>query len=191
MFGSQWVASQLNMSAVTALPPISHVRPMIMEIGTVYSSTMKSPYMKALKRPSAGLCDCFMKKETVIGTIGKTHGVSSMAKPQRIASIISAHRLSPPLAVADAGCSNASLRSAPPFASLTVPPLTVPRVAWFSLPGIGLPLLRVTENSQCSGAAQNWSLQPLQVNSPFTVASSPTNLTFWENTAVSKKTSSP
>ena len=35
MFGSQWVASQLNMSAVTAFPPISQVSPIIMLIGTV------------------------------------------------------------------------------------------------------------------------------------------------------------
>ena len=34
-FGSQWVASQLNMSAVTALPPISHVRPIMTLMGTV------------------------------------------------------------------------------------------------------------------------------------------------------------
>ena len=93
MFGNQWVASQLNMSAVTALPPISQVKPVIIEIGTVYSSTMKSPYMKALKRPSAGLWDCFMKKEMVIGTMGNTQGVRSMANPHRIASMISAHKL--------------------------------------------------------------------------------------------------
>ena len=36
-----------------------------------------------------------MKKETVIGTIGKTHGVRSIAKPQRIASRISA-QIEPP-----------------------------------------------------------------------------------------------
>ena len=34
-FGNQWVASQLNMSAVTAAPPRILVRPMIMLIGTV------------------------------------------------------------------------------------------------------------------------------------------------------------
>ena len=33
-----------------------------------------------------------MKNETVIGTIGNTHGVKSMANPQRIASMISAQR---------------------------------------------------------------------------------------------------
>ncbi|HAY17865.1 MAG TPA: hypothetical protein DCY24_01300 [Rikenellaceae bacterium] len=34
----------------------------------------------------------------------------------------------------------------------------------------------VTENSQTSGAAQNWSLQPLQETSPVTVASFAVNL---------------
>ncbi len=42
-FGSQCVASQLNMSAVTVFPPIIHVRPMITLIGTVYKRTMKRP----------------------------------------------------------------------------------------------------------------------------------------------------
>ena len=35
IFGSQWVESQLNMSAVTASPPITLVSRMIREIGTV------------------------------------------------------------------------------------------------------------------------------------------------------------
>ena len=35
MFGSQWVESQLKMSAVTASPPMSFVSIMITEIGTV------------------------------------------------------------------------------------------------------------------------------------------------------------
>ena len=35
MFGSQWVDSQLKMSAVTPLPPTSHVMPMMRQIGTV------------------------------------------------------------------------------------------------------------------------------------------------------------
>ena len=53
MFGSQWVESQLKISAVTVSPPRSQVRPMMMLMGTVYSSTMKRPYMRALKRPPA------------------------------------------------------------------------------------------------------------------------------------------
>ena len=35
MLGSQWVDSQLKMSAVTVSPPSIHVRPMIMLMGTV------------------------------------------------------------------------------------------------------------------------------------------------------------
>ena len=42
-FGSQWVESQLKMSAVTASPPIARVSIIIMEMGTVYSSTMNRP----------------------------------------------------------------------------------------------------------------------------------------------------
>ena len=52
---------------------------------------MKSPYMNALKRPLAGVSLPFMKKETVIGTIGNTQGVRSIAKPQSIASSIRDH----------------------------------------------------------------------------------------------------
>ena len=43
IFGSQWVESQLKMSAVTPLPPTSLVTPMMALIGTVYSSTIKRP----------------------------------------------------------------------------------------------------------------------------------------------------
>ena len=56
---------------------------------------MKNPYIIALNRPCAGVDEPFIKKETVIGTIGNTHGVSSIANPQRIASRISAQIESP------------------------------------------------------------------------------------------------
>ena len=59
---------------------------------------MKNPYMAARKRPSAGLPEPFMKNETVIGTIGKTQGVSSAANPQRIASMMSDQSVPPPAA---------------------------------------------------------------------------------------------
>ena len=48
---------------------------------------------EAFRRPWRAFSLPFMKKETVIGTIGNTHGVSSIANPHRIASRISAHRL--------------------------------------------------------------------------------------------------
>ena len=57
---------------------------------------MKRPYRAAFKRPWRGLSLPFMKKDTVIGTIGNTHGVSSIANPHRIASRIRAQR--PPAA---------------------------------------------------------------------------------------------
>ena len=59
---------------------------------------MKNPYMPARRRPAAGLPALFIKNETVIGTIGKTQGVSRAANPQRIASIISAQSVPPPAA---------------------------------------------------------------------------------------------
>ena len=63
---------------------------MIAAIGTVYSATMKRPYISARNLPRALFSEPFRKKETVMGTIGKTQGVSSAAKPQRMASIINA-----------------------------------------------------------------------------------------------------
>ena len=86
MLGSQWVASQLNISAVMVSPPRAHVRPIITQMGTVYRSTMKRPYMAALKRPLAADPLLFRKKDTVMGTMGKTQGVRSIRKPQRMAS---------------------------------------------------------------------------------------------------------
>ena len=50
---------------------------------------MKSPYIDALNLPAAGDEAPFMKKDTVIGTIGNTHGVSRAANPHRIASMTS------------------------------------------------------------------------------------------------------
>ena len=128
---------------------------------------MKSPYMNALNRPSTGLADCFMKKEMVMGTIGNTQGVSSMAKPQRIASMISPHRL---------------------FEPVPELPAPVPEPVEGVERASGLPLSRGTLNSKCSGAAQNWSLQPLQVSSPLTVALPSSSFILWEKTAESKKT---
>ena len=70
-------------------------------MGTVYSKTMNRPYMKALNRPWCAFSDPFRKKETVIGIIGNTQGVRSMAKPQRMASMMRAHR--PPRSFASSG----------------------------------------------------------------------------------------
>ena len=51
---------------------------------------MKTPYMRALKRPPFS---CLMKKDTVMGTMGNTHGVRSMRKPHRMASRMRPQRL--------------------------------------------------------------------------------------------------
>ena len=56
---------------------------------------MNAPYISALKRPRRLFSSPLMKNDTVIGTIGNTHGVSSAAKPHSTASIISAH-IEPP-----------------------------------------------------------------------------------------------
>ena len=62
---------------------------------------MNSPYIAALNLPAATLSEPFMKNDTVIGTIGNTHGVRSIAKPQRMASMISIQS-DPPLSVSSA-----------------------------------------------------------------------------------------
>lgn len=77
---------------------------------------MKNPYMAARKRPRAGPPSPFMKNETVIGTIGNTQGVSRAAKPQRMASIISAQSVPPPVASCGAGTISAAVVSAVPEA---------------------------------------------------------------------------
>ena len=51
--------------------------------------------MAALKRPCATFSEPFMKNDTVIGTIGNTHGVRSMANPQRMASRMRAQMFLP------------------------------------------------------------------------------------------------
>ena len=38
--------------------------------------------MSAFRMPSARVLDCFVKKLTVMGIMGKTHGVSNAAKPK-------------------------------------------------------------------------------------------------------------
>ena len=52
---------------------------------------MKRPYNDALMRPRDAEPLFFIKKDTVIGTIGNTQGVSSAAKPHKIASMMSDH----------------------------------------------------------------------------------------------------
>ena len=58
---------------------------------------MKSPYIMARKRPFFASSPPFRKKEMVIGTIGNTHGVRSMANPHKMACKIKPHRDFPPV----------------------------------------------------------------------------------------------
>ena len=160
-FGSQCVASQLKMSAVTVSPPRRRVRPMMTQMGTVYSRTMNRPYMKALKRPWCTFSEPFRKKETVIGIIGNTQGVRSIAKPQRMASMMRAHR--PPRSFASSGS---------------------PMAVWWAAAGP-----TVTLKAYSSGKPHMSSVQACQVMEPSTVLPDST-VTSWEKTALSKKTRS-
>ena len=89
---------------------------------------MKSPNTDALIRPAAGEPLPFIKKDTVMGTIGNTQGVTSAAKPHRIASIIRPQSDSSPSA---------------------------PAAVTSSAAASGLPI--VTLNSQSSGELQLYS----------------------------------
>ena len=153
--------------------------------------------MKALKRPSAAVVDCFMKNDTVIGTIGNTHGVISMANPQRIASMMSVQSeptllLSSLETVSDEETS--SVLDSMVTSSETAESSSGESCADDSFDAalcVAPATASGMENSQDSGAAQNRSLHPLQETSPVTVASFPVNLTLWVRVTKSKNTFSP
>ena len=165
-FGSQCVASQLKMSLVTVAPPRMRVRPMMMDIGTVYSKTMNSPYIAARKRPRDLFSDPLRKNDTVIGTMGNTHGVSSEASPQRMASMISAQSVPSVSAAAEPFPGGASVASVPAAV----------------LDGF-------TSNSQSSGMPQRSPEQLCHVTVPLTAPSAERNFCF--RTYVSLATVSP
>src|SRR5574344_1317432 len=71
---------------------------------------MNNPYINALNLPAAGVDEPFMKNEIVIGIIGNTQGVRSMANPQSIASRMSPQR-EPELWLLSAGATVASFAS--------------------------------------------------------------------------------
>ena len=165
MLGSQCVASQLKMSLLTVSPPSILVRPMMMDIGTVYSRTMNRPYIAARKRPWDLFSEPFRKNETVIGTIGNTQGVSNEASPQRMASMINAQREPSVSAAAE-----------PPLAALTfAPPPALAAAA--------------ASKSQSSGIPQKSPEQLCQVTVPLTLPSGERNFCF--RTYVSLTTVSP
>ena len=111
-----------------------------------------------------------MKTDTVIGTIGNTHGVISMANPHRMASMIKAHR-DPSLSLLSPDAIPAS--SDEETSSDLVSMVTSSEGALAA----GTAAASGTENSHDSGAAQNLSLHPLHETSPVTVASLPVSLT--------------
>ena len=124
---------------------------------------MNSPYMKALKRPAAGVEEPFMKNDMVIGTIGNTQGVRSIANPHNTASSIRAHNEPP------ARCSSS--------------------VTFCEISGVSF--LSFISKFQSSGAPQELSVQLEDVIIPFRLEASSATLIFCATLILSKKTSSP
>ena len=107
------------------------------------------------------------KYETVIGTIGKTHGVSRAANPQRIASMISAQIEPLPAASFVAGTdSGAGATSAAGV------------VDAFAAAGTEI------VSSRSSGGIQLVSSQIIHSRVAFTAASGFVRRTFWANCAL-------
>ena len=129
---------------------------------------MKSPYMNALNLPAAGLDDPLRKKDTVIGTIGKTQGVSRAANPQRIASNIRPQSTPPfsPEADADAWLAPAAADTDSSEGSVTL-------------------------KSKYSGCAHIVSEQQVHVTVPSTTGFSPVSVKSCPKTISPKKTGSP
>ncbi len=130
---------------------------------------MKRPYIKALKRPAATDELPFMKNDTVIGTIGNTHGVSSAAKPQITASMIRAQ-----LNGFSAGAAMSSAGS-----TLCASPSTAGATAAEASP-------TATSNSQYSGEWHAPSTQAIHITSPLTVACAAVSRRFCVSTILSK-----
>ena len=152
--------------------------------------------MKALNRPAAGEEDPFMKKEIVIGTMGKTQGVRSIAKPHKMASMISPQS---PEALSDPseGSEIAELCESPLTDCGSVLETLLFNVVTFLLMAFSAPgttvssALSVTEKSQSSGLAQNWSLHAVQVTYPPADACGAVTRTFCPSLNMPKKTGSP
>ncbi len=125
-----------------------------------------------------------MKNDTVIGIIGNTQGVSSMAKPQRIASMMSPH--SPSLFCPPSSSTSGSEIAVLCAATSSAEIVSTAKRGVFLEPETSI----CTENSQYSGAAQNLSLQPLHLNSPF-ITAAPSAFTFCATCTLPKNTFSP
>ena len=134
---------------------------------------MKSPYIRALKRPAAAVLSPLRKNDTVIGTIGNTHGVRSIARPQSIASSISAHRLPGVLAWEELPavcCPSAAVspETEPSFSAIFagIPPFSEGDTVIFApfcwlapSPSVVPSPAAFISNSQSSGGVHIWSLQ--------------------------------
>ena len=153
---------------------------------------MNRPYMKALNRPVAGVEEPFMKKDMVIGTIGNTHGVRSIANPHSTASSISAHSEPP------ASCSSSvmAVASVLAVASVTAVSAFAALSSLFVFSGTdaaaaSASFLSFISKSQSSGAPQELSVQLEDVIMPFRMEASSATLIFCATLILSKKTSSP
>ncbi len=106
-----------------------------------------------------------MKNDTVIGTIGNTHGVSSAAKPQITASMIRAQLNG--FSAGDSGSAAAILSPVAAMSSagstLCASPSTAGATAAEASP-------TTTSNSQYSGEWHAPSTQAIHITSPLTVA---------------------
>lgn len=111
-------------------------------------------------RPAALLALPFMKNDTVIGTMGNTHGVSSAAKPQSMASITSIQSNGAELFTGAASVSAAATVAA------DVSPTSI-------------------EKSHVSGIPHSVPRHDIQETVPFTVALPPAGRTFWPITILS------
>ena len=108
-----------------------------MESPKTVASHLPRPFFSS--SPSAGWF-CFRKKLTVIGIIGKTHGVSSATKPHAMAS-----RTRPQMDLPSPGAGSFAPSAAAGSAAETT--------------GRPSPAGRVTSSVQSSGGMQFWSLQ--------------------------------
>ena len=113
---------------------------------------MKSPYIAARKRPRALFSDPLRKKDTVIGTMGNTQGVSSEASPHRMASMISAQSVPSVSAAAESFPGGAS-----------------------TAPETGTALAGATSKSQSSGIPHMSPEQLCHVTVPLTAPSAERN----------------
>ena len=112
------------------------------------------------------------KYDTVIGTIGKTHGVSSAANPQRIASMIRAQSPLLPTASFAAGAA-VSVAGVAGAASMAA--------------SAAVPSGRVIVSSVSSGGMQLVSSQIIHSTWALSVASAAVSVTRWANCALPEK----